>query len=364
MLSPDVWHGGYRWKSGRPVTPGIPQVMAPRRSKVHRDTSHLADPPWGSNRYKVASHEVVMTLFDLREPLSAWSHGAGMTLSIPLTWLLWRRWRAGVEARVDELIEGERKVTPYERGKLAALLIFGLALVICYGSSALYHSVQLSGERLSWYRRLDHVGIYLLIAGTYTPPAWCLLQGGWRRGTLISVWSVAAVCAGKVWLGGVLPPWVSTVIYMGMGWGVLFCYRELAREPGPSPTAAAAGWWRFLQYRCPDQRVPLAGPQSGGLRIARPVPPVRDRGEPLTFTSCLQRSFPRGGRSRSSRIPKWRSRPCRDPSFPAPPQRRPFPAERGFNDEGQPPFHPFSPFFSRPCAHWKRNPKILSPYCS
>ena len=85
---------------------------------------------------------------------------------------------------------------------------------------------------LNRLRRLDHVGIYLLIAGTYTPAAWSLLKGAWRRGTLATVWGVAGVCAMRVWLGGVLPTWISTLIYLSMGWGVIFCYRELARDLG------------------------------------------------------------------------------------------------------------------------------------
>jgi len=103
-------------------------------------------------------------------------------------------------------------------------------LVICFGNSALYHAVWLSGEPLSRFRRLDHVGIYLLIAGTYTPASWSLFRSSWRWGTLATVWSLAGFCSARVWFGGVLPTWMSTSTYLAMGWGVLFCYRELARS--------------------------------------------------------------------------------------------------------------------------------------
>jgi hemolysin III len=76
---------------------------------------------------------------------------------------------------------------------------------------------------------MDHVGIYLLIAGTYTPVAWSLLRGRWLWGTLMTVWSIALVCATRVWWWGVLPIWVSTLVYLTMGWGSLLCYGELAR---------------------------------------------------------------------------------------------------------------------------------------
>jgi hemolysin III len=171
-----------------------------------------------------------MILLDLREPISAWSHGAGMMLAIPLTWVFWRRCTRipGVEQARDTLMS--ERASLYQRGKLIALLIFGLSLILCYGASSLYHSVWFSGDRLNRLRRLDHVGIYVLIAGTYTPGAWALFRTGWRQGTLASVWCLAIFCAGRVWFGGVLPPWVSTIIYLTLGWGVLFCYRELARN--------------------------------------------------------------------------------------------------------------------------------------
>jgi hemolysin III len=169
-----------------------------------------------------------MTLLDLREPVSACSHGAAMMLSLPVTWFLLRRCgrpsaNRGINSRVSS------HPCPYEQGKQIALLIFGLSLVFCFGASSLYHSVPFSGDRLNRFRRLDHVGIYLLIAGTYTPGAWALFRRGWRQGTLASVWGFAVLCAGRVWFGGILPSWVSTLIYLAMGWGILVCHRELAR---------------------------------------------------------------------------------------------------------------------------------------
>jgi hemolysin III len=179
----------------------------------------------------VANHGATMLLLDLREPMSALSHCAGMMLAIPLTWAYWRRCAAGPGATAGGDRDGPMggAVSPYERGKSLALLIFGLSLVICYANSTLYHAVRLGGPHLDRLRRLDHVGIYLLIAGTYTPGAWALMRGGWRQGTLATVWSLAGLCAGRVWFGGILPTWMSTLIYLTLGWGVLLCYRELSR---------------------------------------------------------------------------------------------------------------------------------------
>jgi hemolysin III len=102
--------------------------------------------------------------------------------------------------------------------------------VVCYGSSTLYHAAWARGDLLELLRKLDHVGIYVLIAGTYTPAAWSLFRGAWRRCTLATVWGLAACCSLVVGIGGVLPIWLATTTYLAMGWGVLFCYHELARD--------------------------------------------------------------------------------------------------------------------------------------
>ena len=55
------------------------------------------------------------------------------------------------------------------------------------------------------------------------------MRGTWWWGTLTTVWTLALVCATRVWCSGVMPIWASTLIYLMMGWGALFCYFELAR---------------------------------------------------------------------------------------------------------------------------------------
>jgi len=167
-----------------------------------------------------------MLLFDLREPINAWSHGAGMVLAMPVTWVLWKRCTWPTDCSNSGQGYGSAS---YQWVKALCLLVFGVSLMLCYGISAAFHAVRQRGELLGQLQRLDHVGIYLLIAGTYTPVAWSLMRGSWWWGTLTTVWTVALVCAARVWCGGVMPMWVSTLIYLTMGWGALFCYVELAR---------------------------------------------------------------------------------------------------------------------------------------
>jgi hemolysin III len=167
-----------------------------------------------------------MQLFELREPINALSHGAGMILALPVTWYLVKGCVQPDNPGRANLCTRTRR---YHSIKALCLLVFGLTLVACYGISAAFHAAKLSGEPLMRLQRLDHVGIYLLIAGTYTPVAWGLMRGTWWWGTLTVVWTTALACAARVWCGGMLPMWVSTLTYLLLGWGALFCYFELAR---------------------------------------------------------------------------------------------------------------------------------------
>jgi len=99
-----------------------------------------------------------------------------------------------------------------------SLLIFGLSLVNLYTASTLYHAVK-SKQRKFLFKKLDHIGIYLLIAGTFTPFCWAVLGNepvGQR--VLIWVWIIAA--AGvifKIFLTGRFEA-ISLISYIGMGW--------------------------------------------------------------------------------------------------------------------------------------------------
>ena len=152
-----------------------------------------------------------MTFLDLREPVSAWSHALWLVLSLPATILLWRR--CG-----DSL------------GRRISFLVFGLSLACCYAGSAAFHGVRGSHSDLDLYDRLDHVGIFLLIAGSYTPIAWNLMCAPFRRWVLGLAWGTAAVGSLLYLEIGVLPPAVGTAIYLGMGWGAIFCFLELAKR--------------------------------------------------------------------------------------------------------------------------------------
>jgi hemolysin III len=152
-----------------------------------------------------------MEFLQFREPFSAWSHGVGLLLALPGTWLLWRRSTGGDPA------------------KRLSLLVYGLSLVFCYAASTLYHGVRPSAGRVDAFARLDGVGIFALIAGSYTPLACCLMRSRARWWTLTAVWGVTAVATVLIATGRYFSPVLATGIYLGMGWGVVVCYREVKR---------------------------------------------------------------------------------------------------------------------------------------
>ncbi len=164
-----------------------------------------------------------MSLFELREPASALTHGVGLVAALAAARHLWKMSFAATDNPSWYPRESER----YHAGKSASILIFGLTLIACYAASTAFHGIPVEGENLRRLQRLDHAGIYLLIAGTYTPIAWALMRGPWRWGTLGTVWSIALIFMIHVLDDGAPPVWISTITYLVMGWGALFCYHRL-----------------------------------------------------------------------------------------------------------------------------------------
>lgn len=104
--------------------------------------------------------------------------------------------------------------------------VFAAAMVLMYLSSMLYHALpHHKGKRI--FRVFDHVAIFVLIAGTYTPFALGVLRGVWGWILLVCVWSLALVGIACKTFGGIRHPRVSMALYLGMGWLVLAVVRPL-----------------------------------------------------------------------------------------------------------------------------------------
>jgi hemolysin III len=104
--------------------------------------------------------------------------------------------------------------------------IYGVTLVLVYATSTAYHSIRLpKAKRI--LRTLDHVAIYLLIAGTYTPFALISLRGAWGSSLLGIIWALAACgVVFKIFFLGRFPR-ASAAFYLAMGWLALIAVRQL-----------------------------------------------------------------------------------------------------------------------------------------
>jgi hemolysin III len=96
--------------------------------------------------------------------------------------------------------------------------IFGLSVIALYGASSLYHALRTTPRKELALRKIDHMSIYILIAGSYTPVFYYGLSGGWRWAMLISVWALAIIgIVLKIWFMNA-PRYVSTAFYVSLGW--------------------------------------------------------------------------------------------------------------------------------------------------
>lgn len=114
--------------------------------------------------------------------------------------------------------------------KVLSAMVFGVSLVALYASSTLYHFFT-SPQWKARFQTLDHVCIYLLIAGSYTPFTLVTLKGPWGWSLFALVWAIA--------LGGTLTKWlrrgrldsrVSTALYLLMGWLIVLAIGPLLQR--------------------------------------------------------------------------------------------------------------------------------------
>ncbi|MBI3111664.1 MAG: hemolysin III family protein [Ignavibacteriales bacterium] len=152
----------------------------------------------------------------LRDPVSGLTHAAGLLLSIAGLVLL------VTYAALDE-----------KTWHIVSFSIFGTSLILLYGASSLYHLLPVGERGVTILRKIDHIMIYILIAGTYTPVCLVALRGSWGWSLFGIVWGLA--------LGGIVmklfwmkaPRWLSTVIYLSMGWLVVIAFVPLLQALPP-----------------------------------------------------------------------------------------------------------------------------------
>lgn len=109
--------------------------------------------------------------------------------------------------------------------KIVSLSLYGATLFVLYGASTLYHSLR--GRAKTVFRKIDHLAIYLLIAGTYTPFMLVTLRGGWGWSLFGVVWGLAVIGMALEFLPRRGARILPVTIYFLMGWLVLIALAPL-----------------------------------------------------------------------------------------------------------------------------------------
>ncbi|MEO8287690.1 MAG: hemolysin III family protein [Chloroflexota bacterium] len=131
--------------------------------------------------------------------LRGWFHAAGALASIIFTLVL-------VWVSADDL------------PRMLSMLVFGVSMIELYTVSAIYHIGRWQPGTHRVLRSFDHSNIFILIAGTYTPICFNVLDGWVRVTSLIAIWALALVGVFVVVFARNLPRWVGSIIYIAMGW--------------------------------------------------------------------------------------------------------------------------------------------------
>lgn len=162
-----------------------------------------------------------MKFFKPKDPGSAITHFIGMLMAI--------------FASTPLLIKAANKP---DKIHLISLAIFMTSMILLYAASTIYHSLNLSERTNRVLRKLDHMMIFILIAGSYTPI--CLIVLGDGVGTLLFalIWGVAiiGILIKAFWI--TCPKWFSSILYIAMGWLCVIAFGPLVN----TLSTAAFGW--------------------------------------------------------------------------------------------------------------------------
>ncbi|MFT3984601.1 MAG: hemolysin III family protein [Lachnospiraceae bacterium] len=145
----------------------------------------------------------------IREPGSAITHFIGVIFSVAAALPLIAR-----AARTSAV-------------NAAAMAVFVMSMFLLYSASTTYHSVRLRASVIKVFRKIDHMMIFILIAGSYTPVCLIVLKGPIGTAMFCAVWGIAlaGILFKAFWV--TCPKWISSVLYIGMGWTCVFAFVPL-----------------------------------------------------------------------------------------------------------------------------------------
>lgn len=148
--------------------------------------------------------------FKLKDPGSAITHFIGLMLALVFA------------------IPLLRKVISYQNTTaMLAIIIFITSMVLLYSASTVYHSLDISEKINRRLRKLDHIMISVLIAGTYTPICLIVLKGSTGNILLALIWGFAliGILIKAFWI--TCPKWFSSLLYVAMGWLCVLAFKPL-----------------------------------------------------------------------------------------------------------------------------------------
>lgn len=169
------------------------------------------------SQLKTASKENLfsrwLALFKPREPINGFSHLIGVFLSLIGLYLLIKNIPRG--ASISYIV---------------SLYVFGISLILLYTASTSYHLLSVSPQAIQIMRRIDHMMIYVLIAGTYTPICMIVLDGWLKWVLLLVIWFLAiiGIILKIFWFNS--PRWLSTLFYIVMGWLVVIAIFPISQN--------------------------------------------------------------------------------------------------------------------------------------
>lgn len=157
----------------------------------------------------------------VKDPGSAITHFIGMMMAI--------------FAAVPLLI---RALQHPEKIYVVSLAVFIVSMILLYLASTVYHTFDISEKINKRLRKIDHMMIFVLIAGTYTPVCLLVLEPATGRFLLTLIWGIAVVgiLVKALWI--TCPKWFSSILYIGMGWTCVLAFSQLLT----SLSSAAFGW--------------------------------------------------------------------------------------------------------------------------
>ena len=157
----------------------------------------------------------------IKEPGSAITHFIGMLMAI--------------FAAVPLLIKAAHEPSKIY---IISLAIYAASLILLYAASTSYHTFDISPKINTILKKIDHMMISVLIAGSYTPVCLIVLKGKTGIILLSIVWAIAiaGILIKAFWV--YCPKWVSSVLYIGMGWTCVLAFTQILNNMSP----AAFGW--------------------------------------------------------------------------------------------------------------------------